>query len=136
MNNTIRCAILGTGVMGKRYAALLDGHQIEGMSLAAVCCRSEASQKWARDNLSASVFICGSEDELYAHSDAFDAVLVVTPHKLHPAMTIRALNEGKHVMCDKPTGITAGREVAHFRPAFPRLSTVLPELYYRFTTES
>ena len=107
MNNAIRCAILGTGVMGKRYAALLDGHQIAGMSLAAVCCRSEASRKWAKESLSSSVYVCGSEDELYAHSDTFDAVLVVTPHKLHPAMTIRALNEGKHVMCDKPTGITA-----------------------------
>ena len=107
MNNAIRCAILGTGVMGKRYAALLDGHQIAGMSLAAVCCRSEASQKWAKESLSSSVYVCGSEDELYAHSGAFDAVLVVTPHKLHPSMTIRALNEGKHVMCDKPTGVTA-----------------------------
>ena len=57
---TVRCAVIGIGTMGKRYA------------------------------------------------DLFDAVIVVTPHKQHPAMAIRALNAGKHVLCDKPAGVTAG----------------------------
>ena len=48
---TVRCAVIGIGTMGKRYA------------------------------------------------DLFDAVIVVTPHKQHPAMAIRALNAGKHVLC-------------------------------------
>ena len=107
MIDKIRCAIIGTGTMGRRYAAMLDGGLIEDMCLSAVCCHSEGSKTWASENLHSSVMICSSEDELYAHQDAFDAVLVVTPHRLHPAMTIRALQRGKHVMCDKPAGITA-----------------------------
>ncbi len=105
MSDKIRCAVIGTGTMSRRYAVLLDSGLIDGLSLTAVCCHSEASRDWASGHLSPSVLICGSEDELYAHSDVFDAVLVVTPHKLHPAMTIRALRAGKHVMCDKPAGI-------------------------------
>lgn len=108
----IRCAIIGTGTMGRRYAVMLDGGLIEDLCLTAVCCRSEASRAWAFENLHDSVLICGSEDELYANRDAFDAVLVVTPHRLHPAMTIRALQSGKHVMCDKPAGITAADAAA------------------------
>ena len=33
-------------------------------------------------------------------------MIIVTPHKCHPAQAIRALNSGKHVMCDKPAGAT------------------------------
>ena len=105
VENTVRCAIIGVGTMGKRYARMIGNHEIEGLSLSAVCCHGEASAQWAKEQLDASVRVCRSEDALYAHGD-FDAVLIVTPHRLHPAMTVRALREGKHVMCDKPPGIT------------------------------
>lgn len=108
----IRCAIIGTGTMGRRYAVMLDSGLIDDLCLTAVCCHSEASRAWALENLHSSVLICGSEDDLYTNRDAFDAVLVVTPHRLHPVMTIRALQQGKHVMCDKPAGITAADAAA------------------------
>lgn len=103
----INCAVIGTGAMGKKYAEMLDFGRIGGLGLSAVCCRSEASADWARTSLKSSVKICRSEDELYENSRLFGAVVIVTPHKLHPAMAIRALNAGKHVMCDKPAGVTA-----------------------------
>ena len=37
MIDKIRCAIIGTGTMGRRYAAMLDGGLIEDMCLSAVC---------------------------------------------------------------------------------------------------
>ncbi len=103
----IRCALIGIGTMGRRYALMLNEGRIEGLCLSAVCCHSDASRRWAAEHLTGSVRICESEEELYSRPDSFDAVLVVTPHRLHPAMTIRALRAGKHVMCDKPAGITA-----------------------------
>ena len=103
----IRCAVIGIGNMGSKYAVMLDRGEIEGLSLAAVCCRSDERAAWARANLSADVQICRSEDALYEAADTFDAVIIVTPHKQHPAMAIRAFAAGKHVMCDKPAGTTA-----------------------------
>lgn len=105
----VRCAVIGTGSMGKKYALMIGNGKIDGLTLNAVVCRGEESAAWAASNLDASVRICRSEDALYEVAEAFDAVLVVTPHKLHPAMAIRAMRAGKHVMCDKPSGITAAQ---------------------------
>ena len=101
----VRCAIIGVGTMGKKYALMISGGQVKGLSLAAVCCRGESSARWAAENLKGAV-ICRNEAELYGHSQLFDAVLVVTPHKSHPAIAVRAFEEGKHIMCDKPAGVT------------------------------
>ena len=106
--NPVRCAVIGIGTMGKKYAAMIGGGEIDGLCLAAVCCRSDANAAWASANLPETVKICRSEDALYEEEDLFDAAIIVTPHKLHPAMAIRALNAGKHVLCDKPAGVTAG----------------------------
>lgn len=103
---TVRCAIIGIGAMGKTYAQMIGSGGIDGLTLTAVVCRSEENARWARENLPATVAIYGSEDELYGHADSFDAVIIVTPHKSHPAIAVRALNAGKHVLCDKPAGVT------------------------------
>ena len=103
---TVRCAVIGIGSMGKNYAKMIGSGKIEGLTLSAVCCRSQENADWARNNLPANIVICRSEDELYGISNGFDAVLIVTPHKCHPPMAIRAFKAGKHVMCDKPAGTT------------------------------
>ncbi len=102
----IRCAIIGIGSMGKKYALMIDSGKINGLELVAVCCRSDDNINWANNNLNPSIKKYRNEDEMYNDANLFDAVLIVTPHKLHPAMTIRALKANKHVMCDKPAGIT------------------------------
>ena len=110
--NTVRCAIIGIGTMGKKYAQMIGANEIGGLTLSAVVCRSEENVKWAKENLPATVLICCSEDELYNHSDIFDAVIIVTPHKSHPPIAIRAFKAGKHVMCDKPAGVTVADALA------------------------
>ena len=103
---TVRCAIIGIGSMGKKYAEMIAAGKIKGLTLTAVVCRSDASANWARDMLPSTAAIYRSEDELYEHITTFDAVIIVTPHKSHPPIAIRAFNAGKHVMCDKPAGVT------------------------------
>ncbi len=102
----VRCAIIGIGSMGKKYAVMIHSGKIKGLELTAVCCRSKGNQDWAKTNLNSNVRIFESEEALYTNSDCFDAVIIVTPHKLHPSMSIRALKAGKYVMCDKPAATT------------------------------
>ena len=113
-NNTakVRCVIIGIGAMGRKYAIMIDRGEIEGMALAAVCCRNDESADWAAEHLNSSVRIFRGENEMYSCAEAFDAVIITTPHRQHPAMAIRALKNGKNVLCDKPAGITVNDAAA------------------------
>ena len=110
--NAVRCAIIGIGAQGRKYALALSRGEAKDLSLSAVCCRSEESANWAREHLGTDVKIYHGENELYGNAGQFDAVIIATPHRQHPAMTIRALKNGKHVLCDKPAGITVSDAAA------------------------
>jgi predicted dehydrogenase len=47
-----------------------------------------------------------SHDEIISHPD-IDAIIVCTPNFLNKELTIKALNAGKHVFCEKPPAFTA-----------------------------
>ncbi len=104
----MRAAIIGLGGQGKKYARMLAENPQWGMSLTAVSTRSEENQAWARRELPQGVFIAGDEEELYTREDLFDALLITTPHRQHPGIALRAFERGKHVLSDKPAGVTLG----------------------------
>ncbi len=99
----VRAAVVGTGSMGRKYAQMIAQGKAGAMTLAAVVCRHAEAQQWAQQTLPPQVLVCASAEELYTHADAFDAVLVVTPHKSHPELAQQAFAHGKHVLCDKPS---------------------------------
>lgn len=99
----VRAAVIGTGVMGRKYAQMIAEGKAGALRLTAVVCRSAGAQQWAKDTLPDTVRVCPSADQLYDYAEEFDAVLVVTPHKTHPALVMQAFAHGKHVLCDKPS---------------------------------
>jgi len=101
----LKVAIIGFGNMGSKYARMIVLGEVKNMQLVAVSTRNEKAQKMASE-LDKNIIICSNEDELYAHKECFDAVIITTPHKLHPGMSIRAFSEGKAVLSDKPAGIS------------------------------
>ena len=102
----VRMALAGLGSMGKQYAKMIDGGEIPGMELSAVCVRRKESGDWGEDNLKHKVPVYIGMDELFGHAEEFDAVLIVVPHKSHPEYVRRACEHGKHIFCDKPAGVS------------------------------
>ena len=104
----MKAAIIGTGMIGTRYARLIASGAVPGMELTAAVCRRPEVQEKLRQ-LCPGIHVWDSEEALYGESDSFDAVLITTPHKLHPQMAVRALKAGKHVLTDKPIGISVAQ---------------------------
>ena len=110
-NSKLRVAILGAGMIGAvhRRAALLAGAEVIGV-LASTPERSRAvADEWRVDRGFADI------DEVAA-SDA-DVVHICTPNASHVPYAVQLMEAGKHVLCEKPLGVslaeaTSAAEVA------------------------
>ena len=72
----VRAAVIGTGVMGRKYAQMIAEGKAGALRLTAVVCRSAGAQQWAKDTLPDTVRVCPSADQLYDYAEEFDAVFV------------------------------------------------------------
>ncbi len=112
MADKVRAALIGVGVMGKKYAEMIVAGEVPDMVLTAVVARRPEIREWAEnlaseDGVKPKVY--KSAEEMYSEPDRFDAVIIVTPHKTHKEFAVRAFELGKHVMCDKPAGASIGQ---------------------------
>lgn len=112
MTDKIRVALVGVGVMGSRYADMIVSGNVKNMVLAGVVARNPKAQEWAEALVSTEGLhpnVYRDADDMFAHGDDFDAVIIATPHKTHEEFAVRAFESGKHVLCDKPAGVTIGQ---------------------------
>jgi D-xylose 1-dehydrogenase (NADP+, D-xylono-1,5-lactone-forming) len=86
----VRWGVLGTGSIARTVVSANPG--------AFVAAASRDPAKAAVMGLPKSF---GSYGDLL-RSDSVDAVYVALPNSLHPEWTVRALQAGKHVLCEKP----------------------------------
>src|ERR1700747_2780618 len=93
----MRIAIIGAGMQGNRRAQALVG--LPGADLVIITAKSLSSA--ARMNCAAGA---GWEDVVRRKD--IDVLLVCTPPDIHAAITLAALHEGKHVLCEKPLART------------------------------
>jgi predicted dehydrogenase len=73
----------------------------------------------------------GSYDELLADAD-IDAIYNPLPNHLHVPWTMRAIEAGKHVLCEKPIAMSAGEARALLDFANDRPQKVMEAFMYRF----
>jgi 1,5-anhydro-D-fructose reductase (1,5-anhydro-D-mannitol-forming) len=107
MDMTIRVGIIGYGKMGKiRHEAIRDAGGAEVVAV------SETYLKETTANLPNI-----QPDEMIGDS-SIDAIVICTPNHLNAPLTLRSLNAGKHVFCEKPPSFNAAdmekvREAEH-----------------------
>ncbi len=111
----IRTVVIGFGGMGSQYAQMLYDGNVEGMCLQGICCRNKEGQQRIRE-LYPQAAVYQDVEDTFAHDSDFDAVVIVTPHATHVEIGKLAFAHGKHVLCDKPAGIST-REAREFLAA-------------------
>jgi len=73
----------------------------------------------------------GSYQDLVGDPDV-DVVYVATPHNLHHANTILALEAGKHVLCEKPLAVNAGQAAEMIQVARKKGLFLMEAMWTRF----
>lgn len=97
-----RIALAGYGAWGQMHARAVKA--IDGAEVVAVLARSDAArQAAAADNPQARLY--ADYDDMLSAAD-IDVVHVVMPNHLHAQAAIAALQAGKHVVLEKPLGLS------------------------------
>ncbi|MEP6805580.1 MAG: Gfo/Idh/MocA family oxidoreductase [Flavobacterium sp.] len=101
-NNKIKWGIIGLGNIANQFAA--DLLLLEDAEIFAVASRdnnkaTEFAEKYNCPNA------YDSYDALF-NNDQVDIIYIATPHDSHAELSIRALEHGKHVLCEKPLALS------------------------------
>jgi predicted dehydrogenase len=99
----IRIGIIGYGNIGSVHAQSIASGLIKGLELTAVCDIQECRLNQAKESFP-DVGLFADYRELL-DSGAVDAVLIATPHYLHPPIAVAAFQKGLHVLIEKPAGV-------------------------------
>lgn len=105
--NNVRVGVIGIGNMGSAHSYCIADGEINGMTLAAVCDidinkLNSFSEKYS------GIKIYKDYNDLISDKE-IDAVIIAVPHPLHSEIAIKALNNGLHVMLEKPADIAVSK---------------------------
>lgn len=102
MSESVRVGLVGFGAWGQHHANAI--RVTEGAELVAIAARSDASVAAAREAYpDADVY--GDFRQLVARDD-LDFVDVVVPSHLHHDVAMAVLESGKHLLLEKPMGVS------------------------------
>jgi predicted dehydrogenase len=99
----LRAGIIGTGFIGPVH---IEALKRLGIQVTAICGSTKSALETA--NLWGIPEVYGDYDyeAMYANPN-IDVVHITSPNKVHVEQSIAALNVGKHVICEKPLGMTS-----------------------------
>lgn len=105
MANPLRIGIIGTSFVSDWICEAVS--MSENCEISAVFSRDLCRGKAYAEKQ--SIQACFDDEEAFLSSDAIDAVYVASPNIAHYRQTLRALEHGKHVLCEKPLAINAAQ---------------------------
>jgi D-xylose 1-dehydrogenase (NADP+, D-xylono-1,5-lactone-forming) len=124
----LRWGILGTAHIATTVAAAIG--RSEGNRVVAVASREPArAQQWATDHEVEHAF--GSYDSLL-ESKTVDVIYIPLPNTMHAAWTIRSLEAGYPVLCEKPLAMNASQAQKVIEAALKAGQPVAEGYMYRF----
>lgn len=103
MKNTekVKWGIIGLGNIAHQFAKELM--LVEGTQITAVASRNLGKAQEFADKYNCKKAYA-SYDEII-NDDEIDILYIATPHDSHAALTIKALQNNKHVLCEKPIAL-------------------------------
>ena len=127
----IRLGIIGIGGMGTEHAKSILAGKVPEISLTAVADLRPIRLNYAREHFPETVQRFSDGHELI-DSGACDAVLIATPHYLHPEFVMYALAHGVHALSEKPAGVYT-RQVREMNEAAAKSDRVFAIMFNQRT---
>jgi predicted dehydrogenase len=127
----IRFAVVGCGHIGKRHAEMIVRNP--EASLVALC------DILPREGLALEKYdvpFFSTLDEMLRSGPAFDVLNVCTPNGLHTEHSLKGLESGKHVVCEKPLGLTKASVEQVLHTALNVSKQVFPVMQNRYSPPS
>jgi predicted dehydrogenase len=100
----VRIGIVGIGNMGTIHAINLYEGKVEKAELTAICDIKKERCEWADEYFKGEVQTFTSFEDLIA-ANCVDALIIATPHYLHPTLGIKTLQANLHLLSEKPAGV-------------------------------
>jgi predicted dehydrogenase len=127
-NQCIKWGILGTGRIAHTFATALE--VVTNSKLTAIGSREmEKAIQFASEFQIPKAY--GSYEELVSDPEV-DVVYIATPHNLHEANTLLALDHQKHVLCEKPMGVNLKESMRMIEKAKAENRFLMEALWSRF----
>ena len=103
MAEKVRFGIVGTGTIAHRFAEAVKN--VQGAELVAVASRTKENAEKFGDEF--GIPMCFDSYEKMAVSDVIDAAYIAVPHSGHISCSCLMMNNGKHVLCEKPMAVNS-----------------------------
>ncbi|UCD32360.1 MAG: Gfo/Idh/MocA family oxidoreductase [Desulfobacterales bacterium] len=133
MNNRINWGVLGNATIARKCVVPAIARSTNGRVHAIASRKPQETEVLAKQYNVPNIY---SQYESLLDNDQIDAVYIPLPNHLHKPWTIRALESGKHVLCEKPLACDATEAVAMGQVAKKTGLHLMEGLMYRFHPRS
>lgn len=126
--STINWGIMGCGSIAREFADALKA--VPGAKLIAAASKSGKSRQFAEE-FNLPYYYDNYED--FVKNESIDVVYVATTHNFHYENVMLCLNNGKHVLCEKPFALNAKQALKLIETAKAKRLFIMEAMWTRFS---